>query len=391
MKTLKNNYKTWALLLALIISIVTLSGCSGENAGASQFVPPPPSVTVKKPLIKSVTHYKEYTGTTEALKNVDIRARVEGVLEKIHFVPGAEVNKGDLLFSIGDKTIRARFEESRAQLTIRKAELELAETTSFRREKAFEKRAVSEVAVLEAKANLSSARASVAAATATVKRAELDLSYTRITAPISGRIGRSLVDSGNLVGAVERTLLTSITQADSVYVYFTMSEKDLHEFNKEIKDKSGSIKGTIVNLDVSGDTFVGVIDFLENRLDARTGTINIRGLFSNKDKMLMPGMYAGIKVPLGSPAERVLVPDTALGMDLQGKYLLVAGSDDTVRYQPVTTGILVDGMRVIKVGITSEDRVIINGLQKARPGAKVTPVEEKSTKIADTKKDTPSA
>ncbi len=383
MKTKKNNYKIRALLTALIISIATLSGCSGDDATASQYAPPPPSVTVKKPLKKSVTHYKEYTGTTEALESVDIRARVEGILEKIHFMQGAEVKKGDLLFSINENTFRAKLEETMADLAIRRAELELAETTSFRREKAFKKRAVSEVAVLEAKANFSTAKASVIAAKAAVKRARLDLSYTKIKAPISGRIGRSLVDSGNLVGAVERTLLTSITQANSVYVYFAMSEQDLHEFNKELKEKSERIEGTHVNLDVSGNISTGVIDFIESRLDARTGTINLRGLFSNKDRILMPGMFARIKVPLGSPKERLLVPDVALGRDLQGKFLLVAGSDNKVRYQPVTTGILVDGMRVIKVGIAHEDRVIINGLQKARPGAKITPVEDKTVKLTD--------
>jgi RND family efflux transporter MFP subunit len=391
MKTIKVNYKTWALLTALIISIAALSGCSGEDANANQYVPPPPSVTVKSPLKKSVTHYREYTGTTEALESVDIRARVEGVLEVIHFVPGAEVEKGELLFTIDEKPFRARLEEAKADLEIRKAELELAETTSFRREKAFEKRAVSEVAVLEAKASLSSAKASVVAAKAAVKRARLDLSYTKITAPISGRIGRNLVDAGNLVGAVERTLLTSITQSGSVYVYFTMSENDLHIFNKETAGSPEGINGTPVTLDVSGNSFAGIIDFMESRLDSRTGTIGIRGIFSNEDKNLIPGMYGRIQIPFGAPSEKLLVPDTALGKDLRGRYVLVAGVDDKVRYQPVTTGILVEGMRVIKEGVTLGDKVIVNGLQKAMPGAKVTPVEEKTAEIADAKKELPSA
>ena len=382
MMKIESKPQLYALLL-LTLLLPALGGCSREPANASPSPPQPPTVTVRKPLQKSVTHFAEFTGTTEAMESVTIRARVEGVLEKIHFTAGDVVKKGELLYSIDAKPYETRLAEAEADLAIRKAELKLAETTSRRRENAFKDKAVSEVAVIEANANLATAKAAISAAAAAVSRAKLDLSYTRIEAPIGGRIGRSMVDSGNLVGAGERTRLTTIVCDQSVYAYFTVSERDLLHY-RQMRDSqpspaSGETPVFLGLADQAGYPFEGRIDYIHNRVDAATGTIRVRAVFPNPDHRLLPGLFARIRVPIGNAQEALLVPETALGRNQQGHYLLVADKENKVRYQPVTTGALIDNLRVVSQGIAAQDRVIVNGLQKARPGAAVTPQEDEAS------------
>ena len=394
MKTIHRHRNMCSLLvLAGLFSI--LAGCSREPANASLTAPPPPAVTVSKPLQKTVTHYAEFSGTTEARESVTVRARVEGVLEKIHFSPGAVVKAGDLLYSIDARPYETRLEEAKADLAIRKAELQLAEATGYRLQRAFKDKAVSEVAVIEAEANLSTARAAVDAARAAVTRATLDLSYTRVKAPISGRIARSMVDTGNLVGAGERTVLTTIVQDDPIYAYFTVSERDLLYYQQQLDSQPSPTSGdTPVFLGLanqSGYPFEGHIDYIHNRVNAETGTIRIRAIFPNPDHRLLPGLFARVRVPIGNATNELLVPNTALGRDQQGHYLLIADAENTVRHQPVTTGALIDGMRVISKGIAPDDRIIVNGLQKARPGAPVTPVDKNLSAVMPEDAAAPSA
>lgn len=393
MKMIRQNRKIYALAV-LTVLLPFLTGCSEEQAKASLTPPPPPAVTVSKPLQKTVTQFAEFSGTTEAIESVTIRARVEGVLEKIHFSPGALVEKGDVLYTIDAKPYKTRLEEAEADMAIRKAELKLAKSTSYRRERAFRDKAVSEVAVIEAKAKLATAKAGIAAGTAAVKRAKLNLSYTRVKAPISGRIGRSLVDIGNLVGAGERTLLTTIVQDDSIYAYFTVSERDLLRYQQQPDSPSPASKGTSVFLGFSDRAVyphTGHIDYIDNRVDADTGTIRIRGIFPNPDHRLLPGLFVRVRVPVGNAADALLVPDTSVARDQQGHYLLKADAENKVRYQPVTTGALIENMRVISRGIVPEDRIIINGIQKARPGVAVTPTEKRPGAAAQAKATVPSS
>ncbi|MDM8514975.1 efflux RND transporter periplasmic adaptor subunit [Desulfobacterales bacterium HSG16] len=375
----RHMYYNLYILIILAGLLPVLAGCSRKQADAYA-PPPPPSVTVSLPVQKEITNFAEFSGTTEAVESVSIRARVEGFLEAVHFSPGTMIKKDDLLYSIDPKPYQARLDEMTAALEIRNAELQLAQATSLRRTRAFKDRAVSEVAVIEAKAQLAAAKASIVAATAAVQTAQLNLSYTQIKSPISGRIGRSLIDVGNLVGAGERTLLTTIVKDDPIYAYFTMSERDLLHYQGKFDLKSPPTDGEVsVFLGLSGQTehpFSGHIDYMDNRVDPNTGTIRIRGVFANSDHNLMPGLFARIKIPLGKAKNELLVPDIAIGRDQQGHYLLTADKENKVEYKPVTTGVLVDGMRVITQGIGKDDSVIVNGIQKARPGMPVTPAKK---------------
>ncbi|MDD4649529.1 MAG: efflux RND transporter periplasmic adaptor subunit [Desulfoplanes sp.] len=366
-------------LFLILVSLAVLStGCRKEN----KYVPPPPAtVTVSRPLVQAVTNRVEFTGITEAQESVEIRPRVEGYLNKILFSPSSYVKKGDLLLVIDPRPYEAKLKEAQAELLVRKAELELANTTLTRKENAFKDRAVSEVDVFEARAKQKQAAAQVESARASVDTAELNLSYTHITAPISGRIDRSLVDVGNLVGAGTPTLLATIVKDDPMYAYFSVSERDILYYQTHAHTKSFTVQTKVKAFlglsNQSGYPYEGNIDYLDNRLQATSGTMRVRAVFPNQDHHLLPGLFARISIPICQTPNALLVPDLALGVDQQGEYLLIVNAKNTVEHRAVTTGILVNGMRVITKGIGPDDKVIVKGLQKARPGVVVNPTEIK--------------
>lgn len=369
--------RIYPLLALITCSLLLFTGCKEKK---NTYVPPPPAgVTVSKPLVKTVTTYAEFTGTTEAKESVEIRPRVEGYLKKILFTPSSYVKEGDLLFVIDPRPYEAKLKEAQAELLVRRAELELAKTTLTRKENAYKDRAVSEVDVIEARAKKEQADAQVESAKASVETAQLNLNYTHITAPINGRIDRSLVDRGNLVGAGTPTLLATIVNDDPMYAYFTVSERDLLYYQEHSKAKEFSLdtrQKAFLGLSNQADyPYKGNIDYVDNRLQATSGTMQVRAVFDNENHWLLPGLFARISVPLGQEENALLVPDQALGVDQQGEYVLVVTKDNKVEYRSVTTGILDNGMRVIADGLEPDDRVIVKGLQKARPGAEVTPKE----------------
>ena len=372
-------------VISIVAAIGLLVGCDKKNEYAP---PPPPQVTVSNPVQKSVTEYAEFNGLTEAVDYVEIRARVEGYLESINFKQGSRVEEGELLFVIDPDPFQAKLDEARAELARRQAELKQADATLKRKELAYKANAVSEVEVIQGRADRDVAKAAIQAALAAIETANLNLSYTRIHAPISGRIGRELVDEGNLVGAGERTLLTTIVKDDPIYVYFNVNERDLLLYQEHPSRRVSPTNGkgdTPVYLGLStqqGYPFEGRIDFVDNRLDPSTGTIQVRGLFPNSDHRLWPGLFARVRVPVGTTKDALLVPDLAVGTDQRGEYLLVVNDKNEVEYRSVKLGPLERDMRVIENGVSPSDRIIVEGLQRARPGLTVSPVPAADEKTA---------
>ncbi|MEA2116442.1 MAG: efflux RND transporter periplasmic adaptor subunit [Thermodesulfobacteriota bacterium] len=363
-----------------VLTVIFLIGCQKEKLQAPP--PKPPEVTVAKPVVKDVTNYVYFTGYTEARKSVELRARVEGFLESFYFKPGELVKKGDLLFVIDPKPFEAKMAQAQADLLTRQAELKLAKASLQRKESAFKEKAVSELAVLEARAERSKAEAKVLGAEAVLTESKLELSYTRIHAPESGRISRNLVDTGNLVGAGgDKTLLTNIVNYDPIYSYFNVDERSLMLYKKHNRKKSlnTATGDTPVFLALEGDKGYprqGVADYMDNKVDLATGTIQARAVFANEDLFIVPGLFAKIRIPYQEKEDALLIPDAALSADQRGRYLLTVNDENIVEYKPVEIGALVEGLRVITKGITAEDRVVVKGIQRARPGSPVAPEEE---------------
>jgi RND family efflux transporter MFP subunit len=371
------NTVWYITILAMTLAGLLLSGCNEEKKTATP--PPPPKVTVATPTVQDVVHYRYFTGYTEAQKSIELRARVEGNLESFTFQPGALVKKGDLLFTIDPKPLEADVAKVVANLKTRQAEEKLADATLKRKESAYKQKAVSELAVLEARAELSKAKSQVQEAQAELVSAQLQLSYTKIYAPEHGRISRNLVDVGNLVGTGgDKTLLATLVLADPIHVYFNMDERSFLLFKNYFRENGKELRKDKVTVDLAleGDSsfpYSGVGDYLANELDLATGTILARATFPNSDLFIVPGFFAKIRIPISDPTSSLLVPEVAISSDQRGRFLLTVASDGTVEYKPIEIGPLVSGMRVIKKGIKEDDRVIIKGIQRARPGAKVTP------------------
>lgn len=364
--------------------LFSLSACSGSK---ERKPPAPPAVTVSKPSSKNVTVWAEFTGNTQAFESVEIRARVEGFLDSIDFKPSSRVKKGELLFVIEPKSYQAQLDQALADLAIKKAELQLADATLIRKENAFKDRAVSEVEVIQARAEKTKAEASIKAAEAAVETARINLSYTSIHSPIPGMVSRNLVDVGNLVGRGEATLLTTVVNDDPMYAYFNLSESDLLEFmsrkQEHLDDGQTRQERNRIFLGLAneeGYPHQGIIDYIDNKVDPQTGTIQARGRFPNANGALAAGLFVRVRIPIGQLKNALMVPEAALGADQAGRYLLVVNPENTVEYRKVKLGPLEGEDRAILEGIKAEDRVIIKGLQLVRAGMKVTPMTPEEEK-----------
>jgi RND family efflux transporter MFP subunit len=364
--------------LAGTVAVLLLAGCDQK---AEQAAPPPPAVTVAQPIKRVVTDWDEFSGRFEAIEQVQIRARVTGFVESVEFKDGAVVQVGDLLYVIDPRQYEAVAEQAQGQLADAKAKVDLAERELARAESLIQTQAVAETIVDQRRQQLQSAKAAVLQAEGTLRRAELDVEFTKVRAPIAGRISRHLVTVGNLVQGSESgaTLLTSIVSMDPIHIYFDMDESIYLKNNRlwfEGKRPSSRDTPNPVQVMLAGETkpsHKGTMDFLDNRLDIGTGTLRGRALVDNHDLSILPGQFARVRVLGSAPYEALLLPDTAIATDQSRKIVFVVKGDDTVEARPVTLGPLDDGLRVVREGLKPDDRVIVEGLQRARIGAKVTP------------------
>ena len=359
---------------AALVGVVLMAGCETENVYVP---PPPPEVTVARPVTDEVSDYLEFTGATRSIDKVDIRARVNGYLQSIEFEDGATIEQGDLLFVIEPEPFEVALASAQASLQKAQAALRLANATAERTIPLVRRGALPEQELDVKEADRATAEADVAAAKAAIRQAELDLSYTRILAPISGRIGQHMVDVGNLVQA-ESTLLATIENYDPIYAIFNVSESAvLRLLDLQRANGAANQRDALVLMMALGDDqdyrYTGVLDFADLGVDPGTGTQLRRGVFPNPDHKLLPGLFARLRLPIGAPEQKLLVTERAIATDQRGEYVLVVDENNDVVYRPVKLGITVEGMRVVQDGVGPDDWIIVNGLQRARPGAKVAP------------------
>lgn len=350
---------------------------------------PPPEVTVAKPLVRELIEWDEFTGQFQAVDDVEIRARVSGYLQSTHFEEGDLVEAGDLLFVIDPRPFETELSRAQAQLEEAEARFALAERQVERASQLRQRDFVAESTYDERVAEARQAQAGIQVAEAAVRAAELDLEFTQIKAPVSGRAGRFEVSIGNLVSGGSggsTTLLTTIVSLDPIYLAFDVSEADFLAYKRAVS------RGDLPNPGNDGSVPVGVrlfdegnwprdgrIDFVDNQVDSTTGTIRVRATVPNPDLFLVPGQFGRLRVPGSRLYEAVQVPDQAIVSDQARRVVMTVAADGTVVPKVVRPGPTEDGLRIIRGGLNPDDRVIIAGLMRARPGAKVTPVEGEIT------------
>ena len=355
------------------------AGCKDEQRNA-YVAPPPPPVTVAAPEVRTVTDYIELTGTTAAIATVQLVARVQGFLDQVHFQDGQRVKQGDLLFTLQQNTYQAQLQQAQSQLQSVQAQLLHAQTEFDRYSGLFKQKAASAVDVDSWRANRDQAQAGVLGAQAQLDLAQINLGYTTVTAPFDGRMGRHLIDAGNLVGTDGQTKLAEINQIDPIYAYFTINERDLLRIRAE-RAKAGQTgvpADQVLELGVAnedGFPHQGKLDFAAITLTPGTGTLELRGIFPNPDYTLLPGLFARIRAPLAERPDALLVPQTAIGRDQAGPYVLTVGAENVVQRTGIQLGQTVGDLQVAESGLSAKDRVIVNGLERAVPGRKVTPSE----------------
>jgi multidrug efflux system membrane fusion protein len=350
-----------------VVMATALAGLAGCDSAATQdAMPPPPAVSVAEVLVRDVSHWDEFTGRVEAIESVELRARVSGYIDRVDYVEGGKVEKGDVLFTIDPRPYRAALEQARAEQVRAEAQAELARTELARAGKLAATRVISAEEHDQRRAAARQAEANVRAVRAAVETAALDLEFTEVRAPIAGRAGRARVTAGNLAQA-DTTLLTTIVSLDPVYVYFEGDERTYLRYQDMERNGARASGRNPVRVALSGEQgfpHEGVLDFMDNQLDPGTGTIRARAVLPNAEARFTPGLFARVQL-LGSDRVRaLLVDDKAILTDQDRKYVYVLGEDGTAQRRDVRVGRMVEGLRVVEAGLEAGDRVIVHGVQR---------------------------
>jgi multidrug efflux system membrane fusion protein len=352
------------------MAVVALSGCAPQKPPEA----PVPKVTVTQPQMAVVTNWDEYPGHLEAVDMVEIRPRVTGYIDSIHFQDGAEVKKGDLLFVIDPRPYQSDLKRAEAQRQQAETRLELAQNDLKRAEGLRGTKAISEEEYDSRSKAVREAEAGLAGAKASETTARLNLEYAQVKAPIDGKIGRRMLTTGNFVqlqgngGAA--TVLATIVSQQPIYCYFDAQEEAYLQYSKN-GNSTGPIACELQLVSEEGFPHKGHVDFVDNQVNPKTGTIRLRGVFANEDRVLVAGLFANVRVPAGLPVESLLVPEVAIGSDQGRKFVYLVNQDNIVETRSVKTGRQHGALRSILEGLAAQDRVVVNGLMMIRPGAKV--------------------
>jgi len=366
--------------IALIaIAFATLSACEQNT-----FVqPPPPKVDVATPAQKTITRFIDATGNTAAVKSVDLVARVQGFLQSIDYKDGNFVKEGTSLFTIEPETYKLKLEQARAAEMGAQASLRQAEADFRRQADLVARQAVSQATLDNSTANRDNAQANLLQAQASTRIAEVNYGYTNVAAPFDGVVSAHLVSVGELVGVASPTQLASIVALDPIYVNFNVNERDVLRVREEARRRGitmEQLRQIPVEIALQTDTgfpHKGTLDYVAPQVNQSTGTLAVRGILKNPDRVLLPGYFVRVRVPFEQQDNALLVPDVALGADQAGRYLLVVNSDNVVEQRKVTTGQLEGELRVIESGLQPDDKIVVGGLLRAIPGQKVDPQVKK--------------
>ncbi|MGA7103570.1 MAG: efflux RND transporter periplasmic adaptor subunit [Pseudolabrys sp.] len=377
--------------LAALLVLATLVASCGEQQKQGGG-PPPPAVTVAKPIKRTVVDYDEYVGRFAAINSVEIRARVSGYLDKLHFKDGQVVKQGDLLFTIDKRPFQNTLDQARANLVQAQSNVAFTESDYTRGQQLVRDKTITDQTFEQRAQAFRNAKASVSANEAAVRQAELDMEFTELRAPMNGRIGDRRVSPGNLVtGGTggNTTLLATIVSIDPIYFEFTFDEASYLRYERlstagqDVASRNAGVQVALKLIDESDFDHEGRMDFVDNVIDRSTGTIRGRAVIANSKEIFTPGMFARVRVPGTAPYEALLVPDAAIGTEQARRFVMVVDDQDTARPKYVTLGqVTKDGLRAIKDGIGPDDRIVVSGLMQARPGQKVKPEEQGAKPIA---------
>jgi multidrug efflux system membrane fusion protein len=374
-----NRASQFLLATAFAVLVGVASGCSG-TAQSKAPAPAPPEVSVAEVVCKQLGDVDEFTGRLEAVNTVEVRPRVSGYLQKVFFKEGAIVRRGDVLFEIDPRPFQAEVDRLKGELAQAKAELARAQNDFQRAERLHNNDGMSTEEYDRRSAARSSSEARIASTEAALRGAQLNLEFTHIVAPITGRVGRAEITEGNLVqgGAGQITPLTTLVSLDPIYVYFDADEQTYLKYAR-VSRTAGTSSHDLTNAallglaDEDGFPHVGRVNFVDNQVSSTTGTIRVRATFSNKKFALTPGLFARVRLQGGGAYGGCLAKDESVVTDLNQKYVFVLGKNNTLEYRPVKLGPIADGLRVVREGLHDGDVIVTNGLQRVRPGTAVTP------------------